>query len=61
MSLPALDGQSQLLSTAALHDQLFGPTDRYRLFAQKIYPLLVHQDNMGCQVRAKPLHLTPYE
>src|SRR5262245_41334030 len=41
MSLPALDAQSQFFSTAALSDQLFGPTDRYRLFAQKIYPLLL--------------------
>jgi hypothetical protein len=41
MSLPTLDAQAQLFSTAALTDQLFGPTDRYRLFAQKIYPLLV--------------------
>lgn len=41
MSLPALDAQSQFFSTAALTGQLFAPTDRYRLFAQHIYPLLV--------------------
>jgi hypothetical protein len=41
MSLPVLDTQSQMFSTAALTDQLFAATDRYRLFAQKIYPLLV--------------------
>jgi transposase len=42
MSLPALDAQSQFFSTAALTGQLFAPTDRYRLFAQKIYPLLLN-------------------
>jgi transposase len=41
MSLPALDTQSQLFSTAALAGQVFAPTDRYRLFAEKIYPLLL--------------------
>ena len=41
MSLPALDAQSQLFSTAALADEVFSATDRYRLFAQKIYPLLL--------------------
>jgi len=41
MSLPALDAQSQFFSTAALTDQVFAATDRYRLFAQKIYPLLL--------------------
>jgi len=41
MSLPTFAPQAQLFSTAALSNQLFCPTDRYRLFAQKIYPLLV--------------------
>jgi len=41
MSLPAFSGQAQLFSTAALTGKLFGPTDRYRLMAQKIYPVLV--------------------
>lgn len=41
MSLPHFSGQAQLFSTAALTGKLFGPTDRYRLMAQKIYPLLV--------------------
>jgi transposase len=40
MSLPAFSLQSALFSTVALTGQFFGPTDRYRLFAQKIYPLL---------------------
>jgi transposase len=41
MSLPALDAQSQLFSIAARSDQLFAANDRYRLFAEKIYPLLL--------------------
>jgi hypothetical protein len=40
MSLPVFSSQSQLFSTAALTGQLFGPTDRYRLFAQKVYPVV---------------------
>ncbi len=41
MSLPSFSSQAALFSTAGLNTELFGPTDRYRLFAQKIYPLLV--------------------
>jgi len=41
MSLPKLDGQGQLFSTAALTGQVFAEDDRYRLFAERIYPLLV--------------------
>ena len=41
MSLPALDLQRQLFSTAASSDQLFAADDPYRVFAQKIYPLLL--------------------
>ena len=41
MSLAKLDGQSQLFSTAAMTGQVFAADDRFRLFAQKIYPLLV--------------------
>jgi transposase len=41
MSLPALDAQSQLFCTAATSDQLFSTADRYRLFAQQVYPLLL--------------------
>jgi transposase len=40
MSLPVFSSQSELFSTAGLSGSLFGPTDRYRLFAQKIYPVL---------------------
>ena len=41
MSLPQFSSQACLFSTAALGPELFPETDRYRLFAQKIYPLLV--------------------
>jgi hypothetical protein len=41
MSLPVFSTQTELFSTAGLSRDLFGPTDRYRLFAQKVYPVLV--------------------
>ncbi len=41
MSLPRFSGQAQLFSTAALTGKLFGPTDRYRLMAHQVYPVLV--------------------
>ena len=41
MSLPQFSAQAQLFSTAALTGKLFGPKDRYRLMAQKVYPVLV--------------------
>jgi transposase len=41
MSLVALDAQSEFFSTAAVAGSLFAPTDRYRLLAEKIYPLLL--------------------
>ncbi len=40
MSLPQFSTQSALFSTAALGAELFPEGDRYRIFAQKIYPLL---------------------
>jgi hypothetical protein len=40
MSLPQFSSQGCLFSTAALGPELFAEADRYRLFAQKIYPLL---------------------
>jgi transposase len=46
MSLPAFSTQAELFSTAGLSGSLFATTDRYRLFAQKVYPVLV-------RVRAK--------
>jgi hypothetical protein len=41
MSLPAFSTQSELFSTAALSASLFAASDRYRLFAQLVYPHLV--------------------
>jgi len=38
MSLPAFSTQAELFSTAGLSASLFAPTDRYRLFAQIVYP-----------------------
>ncbi len=40
MSLPDFFTQSELFSTAGLSASLFPETDRYRLFAQKVYPHL---------------------
>lgn len=42
MSLPTFSNQSSLFSTAAVDGNLFPASDRYRLFAQKIYPLLAN-------------------
>ena len=41
MSLPVFSTQTELFSTAGLSGSLFGATNRYRLFAQKVYPVLV--------------------
>jgi transposase len=50
MSLPAFSTPAELFSTAGLSGGLFGPTDRYRLFALKIYPVLVQARSQlqGC-------------
>jgi transposase len=40
MSLPDFSTQSELFSTAGLSASLFPETDRYRLFAQRVYPHL---------------------
>ena len=40
MSLPDFSTQAELFSTAGLSASLFTPTDRYRLFAQLVYPPL---------------------
>ena len=40
MSLPAFSTQAELFSTAGLSGSPFADTDRYRLFAQKVYPAL---------------------
>jgi transposase len=50
MSLPAFSTQAELFSTAGLSGCLFGPTDRYRLFALRIYPVLIQARSQlqGC-------------
>jgi transposase len=40
MSLPAFSTQSELFSIAGCSRELFPATDRYRLFARKVYPVL---------------------
>ena len=40
MSMPSFSTQAELFSTAGLSGSLFAPTDRYRLFAQLVYPRL---------------------
>jgi transposase len=40
MSLPTFSSQSELFSTAGCSRELFPATDRYRLFARKVYPVL---------------------
>lgn len=41
MSLPTFSTQQSLFGLGSLTDHLFDPTNRYRLFAEKIWPLLV--------------------
>jgi transposase len=40
VSLPAFSTQAELFSTAGLSSSLFAPSDRYRLFAQIVYPVV---------------------
>jgi transposase len=40
MSLPTFTTQSELFSVVGCSRELFPPTDRYRLFARKVYPVL---------------------
>jgi hypothetical protein len=40
MSLPVFSTQAELFSTTGLSAGLFGPTDRFRLFALKVFPVL---------------------
>jgi transposase len=41
MSLPVFDPQTHLFGLQSRSSEVFSKTDRYRLFASKIYPLLV--------------------
>jgi transposase len=40
VSLPVFSTQAELFSTAGLSSSLFAPADRYRLFAQVVYPAI---------------------
>src|ERR1035437_539800 len=50
MSLPVFTTPAELFSTAGLSGGLFGPADRYRLFAQKVYPVRARarSQRQGC-------------
>ena len=41
MSLPVFNPQTHLFGLQAVHREVFEPEDRYRLLAERIYPLLV--------------------
>jgi len=49
MSLPTFSTQSELFSTAGCSRELFPATDRFRLFARKVYPALAQT---RCQLEA---------
>ena len=46
MSVPSFSAQGSLFSVAAITGSLFPADDRYRLFAQKIYPCLVRSRHL---------------
>jgi Transposase domain (DUF772) len=58
MSLPVFDPQTHLFGLQARSSDLFTETDRYRLFASKIYPLLVEArpklEACYCQNNGRP-------
>lgn len=41
MSLPNFDPQIELLGLQVQRDKLFEPEDRYRIFSEKVYPILI--------------------
>ena len=58
MSLPVFDPQTHLFGLQARSSDVFSETDRYRLFAQEIYPLLVQSrpklEACYCQNNGRP-------
>jgi transposase len=58
MSLPVFDPQTHLFGLAAVSSEVFGDSDRYRLFAEKIYPLLVQSrpalEQCYCEDNGRP-------
>ena len=53
MSLPEFDHQIELLGLQLQRDKLFAPEDRYRLFNEKIYPVLVRMRERLKRLSAK--------
>jgi hypothetical protein len=58
MSLPTFSTQQSLFGVGSLADNLFPATNRYRLFAEKIWPLLVQArptlETMYCADNGRP-------
>ena len=58
MSLPIFSTQQSLFGVGSLADSLFAPTNRYRLFAEKVWPLLVQARpvlaTMYCAANGRP-------
>jgi len=58
MSLPSFSSQQSLFGVGSLADALFAPTNRYRLFAEKVWPLLVAArpalETMYCTDNGRP-------
>ncbi|MCG3148914.1 MAG: hypothetical protein PCFJNLEI_02366 [Verrucomicrobiae bacterium] len=58
MSLPIFSAQQSLFGIGSLADNLFAPTNRYRLFAEKVWPLLAQArpvlETMYCADNGRP-------
>lgn len=58
MSLPVFNPQTHLFGLQAMSHEVFGASDRYRLFAEKVYPLLVQArpalEKCYCQDNGRP-------
>ena len=58
MSLPDFSQQQSLFGVGSLADKLFAPTNRYRLFAEKVWPLLAaarpQLESMYCAANGRP-------
>jgi hypothetical protein len=58
MSLPTFSTQQSLFGVGSLADNLFPATNRYRLFAEKIWPLLAQArptlETMYCADNGRP-------
>src|SRR3989304_2935271 len=58
MSLPSFSTQQSLFGVGSLAHHLFDPTNRYRLFAEKLWPLLAaarpQLESMYCADNGRP-------